>query len=86
MAKKSKKKIVEEEKVGDEGQKEQVSSSPVKVRRFKKRPDIKWLNLEGRTITEDMILEGEEWAKYCPEYLVEILEESAVKPLEFTKR
>jgi hypothetical protein len=80
--KKSKKKVVEEEKVKNE---EQVSSPSVKVRRFKKRPDIKWLNLEGRAITEDMILEGEEWAKYCPEYLVEILEESAVKPLEFTR-
>jgi len=56
-----------------------------KVRRFKKRPDIAWLHLNGRTITEDMILEGEEWAQYCPEYLIEILEESAVKPLEFKK-
>jgi hypothetical protein len=83
MVKKKKKEDIQVET--ETAEKKEPLTEVKRVRRFKKRPDIAWLNLNGRTITEDMILEGEEWAQYCPQYLVEILEESAVKPLEFKK-
>jgi hypothetical protein len=55
------------------------------MRRFKKRDNLNLVVLPGiGRLRNDQVLEGDEWARYCPQCLVEILDSTSppLVPLE----
>ncbi len=50
------------------------------MRRFRRREGISDLALPGiGRVRSHHILEGDQWARYCPEFLVEILDSTPVE-------